>query len=117
MAYKKSSVYSTSILGNETVEGKTIEQKVEGMINNKEPLTDGAPIIHQERKDGVRQEYNIRTDRFELAIDGHDAITKTELAKRDARHNPKTDDHKDGGKDGAEGKSDGTSANSATSKD
>ena len=37
-------------------------------------------------------EYNVKTDRFEVAVIAMDAVSKSHLAKRKARHNPpKTD--------------------------
>ena len=45
----------------ETFEGETIETKVNRIVNNGEPIKDGAPIIYTERKDGVLPEYDIRT--------------------------------------------------------
>ena len=47
----------------ECYEGEQIEEKVRRIVNNNEPITDGAPIIFTEKKDGVLPEYNIRTDR------------------------------------------------------
>lgn len=93
--YKKTKSYRTTLEVDNTVEGKSMVEKVEGMINNKEPLTDGAPIIHQERKDGVRPEYNIRADRFEIAVEANDAIVKAELAKRESRHKTEKKEHVD----------------------
>lgn len=86
MLYKKPKVYSNSSLKvNETYEGETIETKIERVMNNGEPITDGAPLIYTERKDGVGAQYNIRTDRFEVGIDGTDVITKTKIAQRENR--------------------------------
>ena len=34
----------------ETFEGETIETKVNRIVNNGEPIKDGAPIIYTERK-------------------------------------------------------------------
>lgn len=67
---------------NKSVEGETIEQKCERIESNKEPITDGAPIIYTERSSGVAPEYNIRTDRFEIALDAMDTVSKAETAKR-----------------------------------
>lgn len=66
-------------------EGETIEQKFERIINNGEPIKDGAPIIYTERKDGINASYNIRTDRFDIALDGMDIVAKTIQAKREER--------------------------------
>lgn len=67
---------------NKSVEGETIEMKVERIVSSKEPITDGAPLIYTDRRDGTRPEYDIRTDRFEVAIDAMDTVAKTTLAKR-----------------------------------
>lgn len=67
---------------NNSVQGETIEMKIERIVNNKEPITDGAPIIYTDRKDGVQPDYDIRTDRWEFAIDAMDKSTKAKLAKR-----------------------------------
>lgn len=72
----------TSIARNTSYEGETIENKVERIVNNKEPITDGAPLIYTDRKDGVIAATNIRTDRFEIAIDATDKIAKAHIAKR-----------------------------------
>ena len=37
----------------ETFEGEFIEEKIARVVENKEPIEDGAPIIYTERKDGV----------------------------------------------------------------
>lgn len=75
---------------NESVEGETIETKVERIMNNKEPITDGAPTIYTERKEGVIPEYDIRTDRFDHALDMTDSITKQALLKRKERMEERT---------------------------
>ena len=65
--------------------GERLEQKVNRIVNNKEPIKDGAPIIYQDRADGVLPDHDIRTDRFEHAVEAMDKVTKTEYAKRKAR--------------------------------
>ncbi len=82
--YKLSSKPKRSGIGRvEILEGETIEQKIERMVENKEPIKDGAPEIFTERKQGVLSAYNIRTDRFEIACDAMDKIQKSRTAKRD----------------------------------
>ena len=71
---------------NDSTEGETIEMKIERVLNNGEPIEDTAPIIWTERKEGVRPEYDIRTDRFDIAIDAMDKVSKSRVAKREARH-------------------------------
>ena len=65
--------------------GETIEEKVNKILTQNEPIADGAQLNYTERKDGVRPEYDIRTDRFEHAIDAMERVTKTHLAKREER--------------------------------
>lgn len=83
--YRKIKYGKTKLSINESSQGETIEQKIERIVNNKEPITDGAPITFTERKDGVLPEYNIRTDRFEIAVDAMSATTRSAAAKRDAK--------------------------------
>lgn len=66
-------------------EGETIEMKVERIIQNKEPIKDGAPLIYQERKEGVQPAYNIRTDRMEIALEAMDKHSMAKLAEREAK--------------------------------
>lgn len=75
----------TTLKVNSSYEGERIEDKVNRILNNNEPIKDGAPIIYTERKDGVRPEYDIRTDRFEVAMNAMEIVHKTELAKRQQR--------------------------------
>lgn len=63
-------------------EGESIEAKVTRIVLNKEPIKDGAPLIYTDRKDGVLPGYDIRTDRFEVAVEAMDKITKSKIAKR-----------------------------------
>ena len=83
--YKKVAFHRTTINRNDSKEGETIEMKMRRILQNKEPIKDGAPEIFTERKEGVVAAYNIRTDRFDLALDATDAITKSQLAKRDGK--------------------------------
>lgn len=83
--YKIPKILKTTIRRNTSYTGETIESKVKRILNNNEPIKDGAPVIYTERKDGVQPSYNIRTDRFEVAVDAMDKITKSHQAKREER--------------------------------
>ena len=74
----------TRIKVNTSVEGETIENKLRRITQQGEPVTDNAPLIYTERKDGVMPEYNIRADKFDIAIDALDIGTANRLAKREA---------------------------------
>lgn len=70
---------------NKSVEGETIEEKMGRITNNKEPIKDGAPLIYTERKEGVRPSTDIRTDRWEIAIEATEAIARSQKAKREEK--------------------------------
>lgn len=76
------SVYNTSISMNTSFEGETIEEKIERIVNNGEPISDASPLLYTERKDGVKPEFDIRTDRFDIAIDKMDYASRMNTAKR-----------------------------------
>lgn len=67
--YRKNKMQNGSINVNNSVEGETIENKVSRILNNKEPIRDGAPLIFSERKEGVIPETDIRTDAMEEAAE------------------------------------------------
>lgn len=75
----------TTIKVNKGYPGETIEKKVARILNNKEPIKDGAPLIYTERKEGVKPSYNIRTDRFEIAVEAMQGVSKAHIAKREER--------------------------------
>lgn len=62
-------------------EGERIETKVARIVENNEPITDGAPIIYTKREDGVLPAYDIRTDRWEVAQQAMEAINQANIAK------------------------------------
>lgn len=83
--YKTPKHTKTQFSINNSTEGETIEQKIERIVNNKEPIKDGAPLVYTERNKGILPEYNIRTDRFEIAIDAMDKVSKSIQARRENR--------------------------------
>jgi hypothetical protein len=85
MSYKYRKPYKSKLGSIEKLEGEPIEHKIERILNNKEPIKDGAPDIFQDRGEGVLSAYNIRTDRWEIAADGMDLVQKNIQAKRDGK--------------------------------
>lgn len=83
--YKQNNTQKTTLKVNTSYQGESLEQKINRIVNNKEPITDGAPLIYQERKEGVQPQYDIRTDRFEIAVEAMDKVTGTHQAKREQR--------------------------------
>lgn len=71
---------------NLTYQADPREVKLRRIINGESnDMEDGVfPTIYTEKKDGVQPEFDIRTDRFEVAIDAIDKInqsTANEIAK------------------------------------
>ena len=97
----------------DTTEGETIERKIERILENKENITDGAPEIFTERKEGVLAGFDIRTDRWEIAAEAMDSVSRSNIAKRDSTaleivkddEDPK-ETKKDSGAESIQGKSD-----------
>lgn len=81
--YKVGRILRSSLTSTEVVEGEPLELKIERIVNNNEPITDGAPEIFTDRKDGVVSAYNIRADRWEIAADAMDAVHRSTIARRD----------------------------------
>lgn len=62
-------------------QGESIEEMLRRATANKEPISGEAPMIYTPKADGVRPEFDIRTDRQELALDATDKFSKSERAK------------------------------------
>lgn len=65
----------------EHLEGEPIEDKIRRILDENEPITDGAPIIYTDKKDGVRPEFNIRADKWDIAIQAMDKVSNYEASK------------------------------------
>ena len=78
---------------NLTYQAEPREVKLRKIINGESSnMEDGVfPTIYTEKKDGVQPEYDIRTDRFEVAIDAIDKINQS-VANEIAKSKGKTDD-------------------------
>lgn len=67
-------------------EGLSLEEKIEKMMNENEPIEEGgAGNIYTLRKDGVMPEYDVRTDKWDLALTAMEVVTgglKTEREER-----------------------------------
>jgi len=81
--YKTPNVPKGTLSVNNSTVGETIEKKIERILGNQEAITDGAPIIYTDRREGVKPETNVRTDRWDLALEGTEHITKSKIAKRE----------------------------------
>ena len=62
--------------------GESIEQMLRRMHKENEPIQATARMHYFERKDGVRPENDIRTDRFEVARSAMDKVNASTYAER-----------------------------------
>lgn len=81
---------------NLTYQADPREVKLRRIINGESnDMEDGVfPTIYTEKKDGVQPEFDIRTDRFEIAIDAIDKInqsTANQIAKSKGGTEPDPD--------------------------
>lgn len=83
--YPKPKYKKTSIDLNQGFEGETIEMRIERIVNNNEPITDGAPKIFTERAEGVVAEYDVRTDKWDRVLDAKDKVDADAYMKRAER--------------------------------
>ena len=83
---------------NLTYQAEPREVKLRKIINGESnDMEDGVfPTIYTEKKDGVQPEFDIRTDRFEVAIDAIDKINQS-TANQIAKNKGETEAVKDFG--------------------
>lgn len=66
-------------------EGQTMIDRMRRIMELEEPITDGAPIVYTPRSEGVKPEYNIRTDRWDMVIEYAGLNNKNKRAKRQTK--------------------------------
>ena len=83
---------------NLTYQAEPREVKLRKIISGESnDMEDGVfPTIYTEKKDGVQPEFDIRTDRFEVAIDAIDKINQS-IANEIAKNKDQTEAAKDFG--------------------
>lgn len=65
----------------ETEKGETLIKKIQRILDENEPLTDGAPMIYTPKQAGVRDDCNIRTDKWALAMNAMDRVNSYKLTE------------------------------------
>lgn len=61
--------------------GETLIKKCQRILNEGEPLTDGAPMIYTPKQAGVKPECNVRTDKWEIAMKAMDQVNEYKLTE------------------------------------
>ena len=81
--------------------GETLIKKCQRILDEGEPLTDGAPMIYTPKQAGVKPECNVRTDKWDIAMKAMDRVNNyklTEYLKEGTTETPnKSDKQTDGG--------------------
>lgn len=81
--YSKNKITKGTLKVNNSSVGETIEQKMRRVLKSGEPIEEGAPAIFTDPEGGVPPLTNVRTDRFDLALDAIESTEKHEIAKTD----------------------------------
>lgn len=77
--------YHTTMENNALYEGESIEEKMRRVTTTGEPIEAEADLVYQERSDGVDKGCDIRTDRFDVALEAADSISKSYIAMREKK--------------------------------
>lgn len=62
-----------------TETGETLIKKIQRILDENEPLTDGAPMIYTPKQEGVRNDCDVRTDKWALAMAAMDKVNNYKL--------------------------------------
>ena len=79
-------------------EGETLIKKIQRILDENEPLTDGAPMIFTPKQAGVREDCNVRTDKWDIAMKAMDQVNNyklTEYLKKGEAEAPKATEGQD----------------------
>lgn len=86
--YKKVKFKKTLIHCNDSYEAEPLEVTLRRVVENNEPIDAAAPIIYTPREDGVLPQFDVRTDRWDVALEATDKISKSLNAKREDAAKP-----------------------------
>jgi len=78
-----------------TESGETLIKKCQRILDEGEPLTDGAPMIYTPKQAGVKPECNVRTDKWEIAMGAMDKVNNYKLTEYLKEGNTKAPDEPD----------------------
>lgn len=62
--------------------GESIERKCERITTTGEVIEAVSPMVYTDKKDGVRAEFDIRADKWDIAEKAMDYVTKEKAKKR-----------------------------------
>jgi hypothetical protein len=83
--------------------GENIITKIQRIMDEGEPIEDTAPLIYTPKKNGVEPQYDIRTDKWSIAMQAMDRVNAykvSEWMKDDKVGDEKPEPEKEKGKEG-----------------
>lgn len=81
----------TQIKRHATDAGESIEEMIRRNLATNQPISADAPMVYTEKEDEVLPEYDIRTDRQEIALDALDKYHASDAMKK-ANEAPRKED-------------------------
>lgn len=85
MFEKQAKYIPTQIVVTPTEKGETIEEMLRRLTANKEPIPQNVPPIYTPKADGVIPDYDIRADRFDVAMMARDKYAASKIAESAAK--------------------------------
>nr|WAE43728.1 MAG: hypothetical protein [Microviridae sp.] len=85
MIYQIKKREEASITGVNVYTGESIEQKIKRIMEDKEPISDGIEAVYTAKNEGILPSTNIRTDRFDAALDAMEIANKAKAAQREEK--------------------------------
>ncbi len=119
--YKKNIFRKTELEINDSTEGEPIQLSIERLLNNGEDMEEMTEkgLVYTERDLGVIQEYDIRADKFDIAIENTERVTNSMRGNNEKRRKERADaleKLKNKSDSKGENKEGGDAVNSATSE-
>ena len=65
----------------ESYEGQSIEDRCKKLVETGEPIKDTSPLIYTPKEKGVMPQYDVRTDKWEIAQNAMDRVNRERIAK------------------------------------
>lgn len=81
-SYVRQPMNKAALAGGPSVEAESLEAKIRRMMSNKEPIKDSGSRNYTARKDGVSPDMDIRTDKWEHAVEATDKVSRLRIASR-----------------------------------
>ena len=94
-----------------TEKGEILIKKIQRILDENEPLTDGAPMIYTPKQAGVRDDCNIRADKWSIAMNAMDKVNNYKLNEYLKKGEAETQKTAEGQTEGGETKPDPTRDN------